>query len=133
MTPQNSGREQPDWQIARDTNASSAHSCGLGARPSRHICAGHLKAEVMSRLLPRAKPFDLQSATLAPLQSGAPFGAAAHSSWPDTMFVPGSRATVPAASPTPLASSPAAFVVAPSVSPAPRTPALTPAPTLEID
>ena len=45
----------------------------------------------------------------------------------------GSRATVPAASATPLARSPAALVVAPSVSPAPLTPALTPPPTLEID
>src|SRR5215212_5617770 len=59
---------------------------------------------------------------LAPVQSGAPFGAAAQSSWPDTPLVAGSRATVPAASPTPLARSPAALVVAPSVSPAPHTP-----------
>src|SRR3954454_3314522 len=66
---------------------------------------------------------------LAPVQSGAPFGAATQSSWPDTTLVAGKRATVPAASPTPLARSPAALVVAPSVSPAPRTPA----PTLEID
>src|SRR4051794_6400312 len=45
------------------------------------------------------------------------------------MLVLGRRATVPAALPTPLAISPAASVVAPSVSPAPRTPA----PTFEID
>src|SRR4051794_4581788 len=103
MTPRNGGGGQTYWQIARETEASSAHSFGLGPRPSRPICAGHLKADVMPSLLPRAKPFDLHSATLAPLQSGAPFGAAAHSSWPHTMFVPGSRTTVPAASPTPLA------------------------------
>ena len=34
----------------------------------------------MSRLLPRSKPLDRQSATLAPVQSGAPFGAAVQSS-----------------------------------------------------
>ena len=35
-------RTTPYWQIARETKDSSVHSCGFGARPSRHICAGHL-------------------------------------------------------------------------------------------
>ena len=46
-------------------------------------------------------------------QSGAPFGALMHISLPLTTFVSGSRATVPAASPTPLATSPAASVAPP--------------------
>src|SRR5256714_14508037 len=127
------GRSQRDqkayWQIARETKDSSLHSCGLGARPSRYIWGGHLNDDVMSTLLPRAKPFALHSASDAPSQSGAPFGASAQSSCPATTLVAGSRATVPAASVTPLARSPAALGVAPVVSPAP----FTPAPTLEID
>src|SRR6187549_1196542 len=83
----------------------------------------------MSRELPRSKPFALHSVTVAAAQSGAPFGAMTHRSDPDTTLESGRRATVPAASVTPLARSPAALVAPPIVSPAP----LTPAPTLVID
>src|SRR5436305_7250706 len=119
------GGQKAYWQIARETKDSSLHSCGLGARPSRYICGGHLNDDVMSTLLPRAKPLALHSASDAPSQSVAPFGGSAQSSCPATTLVAGSRATVPAASVTPFARSPAALVVAPIVSPAPFTPAPT--------
>src|SRR5262249_9781486 len=84
---------------------------------------------VISTDLPAAKPLVLQSATLAASQSGAPLAADGQGSHPETVFDSGSRATLPAASPTPLASSPAALLAPPTASPAPRIPA----PTSEID
>src|SRR5689334_19172197 len=83
----------------------------------------------MSTDLPLVKPFVRHSATLATSQSGAPFAAGGHDCHPVTVLESGSRATVPAASPTPLAISPAAVLAPPTASPAPRIPA----PTLEID
>src|SRR5689334_13560979 len=71
----------------------------------------------MSRLAPREKPFARHSASLAATQSGAPFGALMHICLPVTTLVSGSRATVPAASPTPLATSPAASVAPPKKRP----------------
>jgi hypothetical protein len=98
-------------------------------RPCSQADVGHLRALLMSSELPRSNPFALHSVVLATTQSGAPFGATTHRSDPATTFESGRRATVPAASVTPLARSPAALVAPPSVSPAP----LTPAPTLVID
>ena len=77
----------------------------------------------MSSELPRCKTLRLaQRRRSRHAQSGAPFGAIAHRSQPGTTLESGRRATVPAASVTPLARSPAALVAPPSVSPAPLTP-----------
>src|SRR5439155_20116691 len=95
-------RTTPYWHIARDTKDSSWHSPGSGSRPCVHTLEGHLRDEVMSSELPVEKPFDWHSATLAMPQSGAPFPAMAQRWKPATTLLSGKRATVPAASVTPL-------------------------------
>src|SRR5262245_40660191 len=65
----------------------------------------------MSRLRPESKPFVLQMAFAAATQSGAPFGAIWHLSWPLTVRTFGIRATAPAAS---LAPSTVDFAAAPA-------------------
>src|SRR5215831_15257030 len=69
----------------------------------------------MSRLLPESKPFALHKAFSAATQSGAPFDATRHFSWPLMGRAPGIRATAPAASFAPctvdLAASPATLLI----------------------
>ncbi len=72
----------------------------------------------MSRLRPESKPFALQSVFAAAMQSGAPFGAVRHFSWPLTGRAAGMRATAWAAS---LAPSTVDFAAAPASWPKPST------------
>jgi len=117
------------WQSAFETNDSFLHSPSFGWRFSSQTTAGHFCAEVMSIDLPALKPLVWHSATLAASQSGAPLAADGQACQPETVEESGSRATVPAASPTPFASSPAVLLAPPTASPAPRMPA----PTFDID
>src|SRR5262245_35856869 len=98
------------WQTARETNVSIRHS-GLFDRPTIQTLGGQISAVVMSRLRPESKPFVLQLAVAAATQSGAPFGAICHFSWPLTVRTFGIRATAPAAS---LAPSTVDFAAAPA-------------------
>src|SRR5262245_52362828 len=60
--------------------------------------AGQTSDVVMSTLFPEPKPFALQIVLAAETQSGAPFGAIRHFSWPLTARAVGMRATASAAS-----------------------------------
>ena len=68
----------------------------------------------MSRLLPDPNPFALHIVLAAATQSGAPFGASWHFSWPLMVRAVGMRATASAASLAPstvvFAASPAALL-----------------------
>src|SRR5438105_35296 len=103
MRMKNSARGSAYWQSAFETNDSFLHSPSLGWRFSSHTTAGHFCADVMSTDFPALKPLVWHNATLAASQSGAPLAAAGQACQPETVEESGSRATLPAASPTPLA------------------------------